>query len=100
VADISKKAQERRLQWKGDSNGKETPMERRLQWYRHVMRNEEDCVVRRVMDMEVEGRRRRGRPKRRWRDCLEGHFREKAISGDEYTERGEWRRLVKSSHPV
>ena len=31
----------------------------RLQWYGHVMRKEEDCVVRRVMDMEVEGRRRR-----------------------------------------
>ena len=29
------------------------------------MRKEDDCVVRRVMGMEVEGRRRRGRPKRR-----------------------------------
>ena len=82
VAEISKKAQERRLQWYGP-----------------VMRKEEDCVVRRVMDMEVEGRRR-GRPKRRWRDCLEGDFREKAISGDEYAERGEWRRPVKNSDPV
>ena len=83
VAEISKKVQERRLQW-----------------YGHVMRQEEDCVVRRVMDMEVEGRRRRGRPKRRWRDCLEGDFREKSISGDEYAERGEWRKLVKNSDPV
>ena len=42
VAKISKKAQERRLQWNG-----------------HVMREERDCVVRRVLDMEVESRRRR-----------------------------------------
>ena len=36
VAEISKKAQKRRFQW-----------------YGHVMRKEEDCVERRVMDMEV-----------------------------------------------
>ena len=64
------------------------------------MRKEEDCVVRRAIDMEVEDRRRRGRPKRSWRDCLEGDFRAKAITGDEYAERGEWRRLVKNGDPV
>ena len=35
--------------------------ERRLKWYGHVMR-------RRVMDIKVQGRRKRGRPKRRWLD--------------------------------
>ena len=56
MVEISKKAQERRLRW-----------------YGHVMRKDEDCVVRRVLDMEVEGRRRRGRPKRKWRE-LGGRF--------------------------
>ena len=42
--------------------------ERRLKWYGHVMRREreEHCVGRRAMVMKAQGRRKRGRPKRRW----------------------------------
>ena len=42
--------------------------ERRLKWYGLVMRREEHCVGRRAMVMKVQGRRKRGRPKRRWLD--------------------------------
>ena len=44
--------------------------ERRLKWYGHVMRREEHYVqeLRRAMVMKVQGRRKRGRPKRRWLD--------------------------------
>ena len=41
--------------------------ERRLKWYGHVMRREEHYIGRRAMVMKVQGRRKRGRPKRR--DC-------------------------------
>ena len=44
--------------------------ERRLRWYGHVQRREEDHVTRRTLEMEVEGRRARGRPRRRWMDCV------------------------------
>ena len=42
--------------------------ERRLKWYGHVMRREEHYIGRRAMVMKVQGRRKRGRPKRRWLD--------------------------------
>ena len=43
--------------------------ERRLKWYGHVMRMEEDHVVRRSSDDESDtGERKRGRPKTRWKD--------------------------------
>ena len=42
--------------------------ERRLKWYGHVMRTEEDHVVRRVMTKAIPGKRKRGRPKTRWKD--------------------------------
>jgi len=39
--------------------------ERRPQWYEHVMRRTNGYVVRRVMGMEVEGKRGSGRPRRK-----------------------------------
>ena len=42
--------------------------ERSLKWYGRVMRREVHCVRRRVIGMKVQGRRKRGRPKRRWLD--------------------------------
>ena len=42
--------------------------ERRLKWYGHVIRMEEDHVVRRVMTKAIPGKRKRGRPKTRWKD--------------------------------
>ena len=38
--------------------------ERRMRWYRHVMRRDEEYVGKRVMGIEVQGSRR-GRPKKR-----------------------------------
>ena len=44
--------------------------ESRLKWYGHVSRREDEYVGKRVMGMEVPGKRRRGRPKRRWLDSI------------------------------
>jgi hypothetical protein len=41
----------------------------RLSWYGHVIRNEKNHVTRRVMNMNVEGRRGRGRSKKMDRLC-------------------------------
>lgn len=41
-----------------------------LRFYWHVMRRDGDSDERRVPDMEVRGRRRRGRPKTIWKDGL------------------------------
>ena len=54
--------------------------ERRLKWYGHVMRREEHYVGRRAMEMKVQGRRKRGRPKRRpkrrWLDKVKDDIKE------------------------
>ena len=54
---------------------------RKLKWYGHVMRREEHCVGRRAMVMKVQGRRKRGRPKRRWLDRVRDDIKEKGLLG-------------------
>ena len=36
-------------------------------WYDHVLRREDGHVFRRASDFEVEGQRKKGRPKRKWK---------------------------------
>ena len=53
--------------------------ERSLKWYGHVMRGEERCVIRRAMRVKVHGRRKRGRPKRRWLDRVRDDVKENGL---------------------
>ena len=36
-------------------------------WYGHVLRREDGHILRRALDFEVEGQRKKGRPKREWK---------------------------------
>src|SRR6218665_1369526 len=45
--------------------------EARMRWYGHVMRREDGCCIKRIMNAKVYGRRSRGRQKKRWRDEIQ-----------------------------
>ena len=67
--------------------------ESRLKWYGHVLRREDEYVGKRVMAMEVPGKRRRGRPKRRWLDSIRNDLSERELSREDAQDRAKWRRL-------
>ena len=47
------------------------------------MRREEESVCRRVMNMEVPGKRKRGRPRKRWKDSIKEDMLEKNVQVDD-----------------
>ena len=44
--------------------------EGRLRWYGHVMRRDQEHLGRKMLEMELLGKRKRGRPKRRFLDVV------------------------------
>ena len=71
----------------------------RLRWYGHVRRREDDHILRRASEMEVEGVRPRGRPRRTWRRCVEEDMRETNIREETVYNRREWERLLNRPTP-
>ena len=46
-------------------------MANRVRWYGHVLRREDGHILRRVLDFEVDGQRKKGRLKRTWKRQVE-----------------------------
>lgn len=74
--------------------------ERRLQWYGHVKRRDAEYVGNRVLEMRVDGTRGRGRPKRRWMDGVREDMEEKNLREDQVNDRNLWKRLARNVDPV
>ena len=76
--------------------------ERRLAWYGHIERREENHYLKRIANMEVPGRRRRGRPKTRWKDCVRRDMEWIGLRKEDARDRNKWKKVLKNhySDPV
>ena len=86
----------RRIVKVGDITGK--IQESRLRWLGHVVRRDDAYVGKRIRRMQV-GRKKRGRPRRRWEDCVKEDMKERGISESEALDRCEWRRKIRTGDP-
>ena len=73
--------------------------EGRLRWYGHVMRRNQECVGRKMMEMELPEKRRRGRPKRRFLDVVKEDMEEVAAKETDVEDRKVWRMMIRCGHP-
>ena len=60
----------------------------RLQWAGHVERMADDRLPKRAAELREQGRRRRGRPRLRWEDCVKRDVRRKTGRRRQETEEG------------
>jgi hypothetical protein len=59
-----------------------------------MMWRDENHGTRRVMNMTVKGWRGRGRPKKRWINCLRQGMRQMAMSDEMTSDREKWREKI------
>ncbi|KAE8676336.1 General transcription factor IIE subunit 1 isoform 3 [Hibiscus syriacus] len=63
----------------------------RLRWFGHVLRRQTSDTVRRVESITLDGAIKRGRPRRKWVDCLRSDLKELALTEDMTSDRKVWR---------
>ena len=72
----------------------EKTREARLRWYGHLRRKDDVYIGRRMLRMELPGKRKRGRPKRRFMDVAEVEVKE-----EDTVDRNNWRRKIRCGDP-
>ena len=70
-----------------------------LRWYGHVMRRDQEYVRRKMMEMELPGKRRRRKPKRRFLDVVKEDMEEVGAKETDVEDRKMWRMMIRCGHP-
>ena len=73
--------------------------EERLRWFGHVLRKDAGYIGRRMLTMELPGKRKRGRPKRRFMDAVREDMTSVDVTEEDAEERADWRRRIRCGDP-
>ena len=73
--------------------------EGRKRWYGHVMRRDQEYVRRKMMEIELPGKKRRGRPKRRFLDVVKEDVKEVGVKEMDIEDRKMWRMMIRCGYP-
>lgn len=68
----------------------------RVQWLGHVLRTGDDNALRRALEFEVNGTRKRGRPKKTWKRQVEEDLGKVGLRREDAANRVKWRNGVRA----
>ena len=67
--------------------------QKRLRWFGHIVRRDEEVEIKKVLEMKIEGQRKRGRPVKLWIDLVEEDMKKRGVvQQDAGNREGCWRR--------
>ena len=53
--------------------------QKRLRWFGHIARRDEEVEIKKVFELKIEGWRKRGRPVKRWIDVVEEDMKRRGV---------------------
>ena len=62
-----------------------------VRWYGHVLRRDDGHVLRKVLEFEVKGKRKRGRPNKAWNTQVEKESKSVGLEKEDALNQARWR---------
>ena len=62
-----------------------------VRWYGHVLTRDDGHILRKALEFEVRGNRKRGRPKKMWKTQVEKESKSVSLEKKDATNRARWR---------
>ena len=62
-----------------------------VRWYGHVLRRDDNNVLRVALDLEVSGKRKRGRPKKAWKKQVKEETEKISLKKEDALNRSKWK---------
>ena len=66
--------------------------QKRLRWFGHIARRDEEVEIKKVLELKIEGQRTRGRPVKQWTDVVEEDMEKRGVVQQDAGNREGWRR--------
>ena len=76
----------------GVYNLEEHLRQKRLRWFGHIVKRDEEVEIKKVFELKIEVRRKRGRPVKWWIDVVEEDMRKRGVVQQDAGNREGWRR--------
>ena len=66
----------------------------RLRWYGHVMRRNINSQIREVMEVEITGKRKKGRPRKSWKEYVKKDLERYGFRREDACNRKKWQKRI------
>ena len=76
---------------------KDSINQRRLRWYGHVIRRDISFQIREVMEHEIPGKRKKGRRRKSWEECIKKDLKRYGLRREDAYNRVKWREYIKAN---
>ena len=68
----------------------------RLRWYDHVMRGNIDSQIREIMEVEITGKRKKGRPRKSREECIKKDIEQYSLRREDASDRKKWQERIRA----